>query len=143
MTIITLPLIILPIEDDGFHLQTHIKVNGKKANLIIDTGASRTVFDEKRIDRFTIANKPERNDRLSTGLGTNTMESKSVIVEEIQMKSIVIKDYKVFILNLEHVNESYQKLGLQLIDGILGGDILYKYNAVIDYSEQKLLLKEK
>lgn len=44
--ITTIPLQILPIENDGFHLMIVVKINRKNANLIIDTGASRTVFDE-------------------------------------------------------------------------------------------------
>ena len=47
-----IPIQILPIEEDGFHLMTTVKINGKKANLIIDTGASRTIFDETLIKNF-------------------------------------------------------------------------------------------
>jgi|TARA_B110000459_G_C16477643_1_gene432721 predicted aspartyl protease len=35
----TLPITIFPIEDDGYHLKITLIVNGKPANMIIDTGA--------------------------------------------------------------------------------------------------------
>ncbi|MDG1476456.1 MAG: aspartyl protease family protein [Vicingaceae bacterium] len=47
-----LPIEIFPIEDDGYHLKVEIVINGKPANLILDTGASRTVLDENRITEF-------------------------------------------------------------------------------------------
>jgi len=35
----TLPITIFPIEDDGYHLKITLIVNGKPANIIVDTGA--------------------------------------------------------------------------------------------------------
>ena len=40
---------MLSIEDDGLHLLVESEVNGKSCRLLIDTGASRTVFDQNRI----------------------------------------------------------------------------------------------
>jgi len=130
---------ILPIENDGFHLQLKVKINGVEANLILDTGASRSVFDETRITLFTKNNHVEDNERLSTGLGTNTMTSKNVILEKLQLNELIIENYEATILDLAHVNESYEKLELELIDGVLGSDILTEYNAIIDYGKKELI----
>ncbi|MBK7570589.1 MAG: hypothetical protein IPI10_02830 [Bacteroidetes bacterium] len=43
---------MLTIEDDGLHLIVDSEVNGKSCRLLIDTGASRTVFDQNRIFIF-------------------------------------------------------------------------------------------
>ena len=48
----TVPLTIIPIENDGFHLMVEGFINGKAARFLIDTGASRTVFDQERILDF-------------------------------------------------------------------------------------------
>lgn len=138
----TLPIEIFPIEDDGYHLKVELVINGKPANLILDTGASRTVFDETRITEFVAEEDVENNDRLSTGLGTNTMESKQVVIEEVQLGSVIIKDYNAAVLDLAHVNQSYDKLEIAPIDGVLGSDILYDYKAVIDYEKRVLVLLE-
>jgi len=66
----TLPIEIFPIEDDGYHLKVTVVINEKPANLILDTGASRTVFDETRMSNFIGNETIEAQDRLSTGLGT-------------------------------------------------------------------------
>ena len=136
----TIPIEIFSIEDDGYHLKVIITINGKLANMILDTGASRTVFDETRIANFLAIENIEEQDRLSTGLGTSTMESKKVIIENLEIGEIIISNYQSVILNLNHVNQSYEKLELEPIDGVLGGDILNDYKAVIDYDKKVLVL---
>lgn len=131
---------IFAIEDDGYHLKTTLQINGKTANVIIDTGASRSVFDESRIMNYINFDELEDHDRLSSGLGTNTMVSKKVTLGKLQIGDISIDSYEATILDLSHVNASYEKLELKPIDGILGGDILHDYNAVIDYKEENLTL---
>lgn len=137
----TLPLTIQAIENDGYHLLTTVLINSKKALVIIDTGASRSVFDETRIIDFIGHNNLTEHDKLSSGLGTNTMTSKKVMLEKLDLNGLVLNNYEATLLNLHHVNESYQKIGLSPIDGILGGDILTDYKAVIDYKNSKLVLE--
>lgn len=139
----TLPITIEAIENDGFHLLATIQINGKNALMIIDTGASRTVFDETRIVDFIGHNNLTEQDKLSSGLGTNTMTSKKVTIEKLNLNGFEITNYEATLLNLHHVNESYQKIGLTAIDGILGGDILHDYHAIIDYKNSQLMLEVK
>lgn len=138
-----IPFQVIPIENDGFHLQLTIKINNQNAILILDTGASRSVFDENRIKTFTTNHQTEDLERLSTGLGTNTMVSKKVYLEKLQFNELIIKNYEATILDLTHVNHSYQKLNLNLIDGVLGSDILTDFNAIIDYEKKELHLFNK
>jgi hypothetical protein len=44
---------------------------------------------------------------------------------------------------MQHVNDSYQTLGLQVFDGVLGSDIFYKYRASIDYKTKILKLRKR
>lgn len=136
----TLPLTIKAIENDGFHLLTTVLINGKKALVIIDTGASRSVFDETRIVDFIGHSNLAEHDKLSSGLGTNTMTSKKVVLETLNLNGLILNHYEATIVNLHHVNQSYQKIGLAHIDGILGGDILTDYHAIIDYKNSILTL---
>lgn len=135
----TIPITILPIENDGFHLIVELNINNLNAIAIIDTGASRTVFDETRIQQYIGNDNLEDHDRLSSGLGTNTMTSKKVIINNIKLGDLKLTNYDATILNLQHVNQSYEKLGLAPIDGIIGGDILTEYKAVIDYDKKDLI----
>ncbi len=142
MLITNIPIEILAIEEDGFHLMLHAKINGKKANLIIDTGASRTVFDELMIKKYLpdSYNDFENNEKLSTGLGTNTMKSQACTLKSLKLGDLTIKNYLAVILDLTNINESYGHLGLPEIHGVIGGDLLKKYKAVIYYKSQNLKL---
>lgn len=135
-----IPIQVFAIEDDGYHLKIIITINGAMANMILDTGASRTVFDESRIANFLDQDTIEAQDRLSTGLGTNTMESKQTVIDKLQIGTITITDYNAAVLDLTHVNQSYERLEIAPIDGVLGGDILNDYKAVIDYERKELVL---
>jgi len=136
-----LPLEIFPIENDGYHLKVTVTINNKLASLILDTGASRTVFDETRIAAFVDDEDVEEHDRLSSGLGTNTMVSKKVVINNFQLGEIEITDYDATVIDLKHVNQSYEKLELDPVDGVLGGDVLKDYDAIIDYKKKELTLK--
>jgi len=48
----SIKLELLPIEEDGYHIFVEAFINSGKARLLVDTGASRTVFDEVRIKAF-------------------------------------------------------------------------------------------
>ena len=135
-----LPIAVIAIEDDGCHLMVRGFINGHEANFLIDTGASRTVFDQNRILSFLDGHVAEfeENTKLSTGLGTNTMVSKAVMLKEIKLGKLIISDYSAVVLEMSHINESYTKLDLPMIDGVLGGDLLEKYNALIDYGNKEL-----
>ncbi len=135
-----IPIAVIAIEEDGCHLMVKGSINGREANLLIDTGASRTVFDQERILTFIEDQVVdfEENEKLSTGLGTSTMASKSITIREIKLGDLSIKDYTAVVLEMSHINESYAKLDLPCIDGVLGGDLLEKHGALIDYGRKEL-----
>ncbi len=113
-------------------------INGKPASFLIDTGASRTVFDQEAIKVYLPKPKFEENEKLSTGLGTNSMRSQVTVIKRISFGDLVIKNYMAIVIDLQHVHQSYSMLGLPEINGVLGGDILNSYKAVINYKKKKL-----
>ena len=135
---------LLAIEDDGYHIFMEALINGQVARMLIDTGASRTVFDAGRIRAFLPENsyKFEKIDKLSTGLGTNTMESHSVIIEKFSLGETVFTGYLAVVLNMEHVNQSYRMLGFPSIDGVIGGDLLVLLRAKVDYHKKTISWRE-
>jgi hypothetical protein len=136
---------LMPIEEDGFHIFIEALINGGTARLLVDTGASRTVFDEEKIKLFLTKknHRFKRFSKLSTGLGTNTMKSHSIILEEFSLGETVFKDYQAVVLNMEHVNQSYQVLGQKQIDGVLGGDLLALLKVKIDYDKNLISWRQR
>ena len=128
------PIEVTSIEGDGFHLMIRVEINGVPARMLVDTGASRSVFDKDRIDNF-FTERPdfEENLQKSTGLGTRDMQSQAVYLSELKIGELVIRNYPAVVLDMSHVNLSYQEIGLTPIDGVLGSDIMMQYGARIDY----------
>jgi predicted aspartyl protease len=139
-----MPKVSLPIKlvrlEDGYHIFIAAKINGKKATLIVDTGASHSAFDKKRIKKFVNKSRFKKYERLASGIGTNSMKSQVTKVDTFSIGKIILKNYLAILLDLSHVMTTYRQMGIQPVDGVLGSDILKKYKAVIDYRRKKLVL---
>ncbi|MCC7302362.1 MAG: clan AA aspartic protease [Bacteroidia bacterium] len=138
----TLPLQVKNIGGDGYHLLTRISVNGMPALVVVDTGASRTVFDAERIRELEKKQRARKHPMLSSGLGTSTMESQVLVISRLQIGSFILKNYKSILLDLSHVNQSYEQLGLSPVCGVLGSDLLKKFRARISFPQKSLRLEK-
>ena len=143
MNYIEVPINIISIEGDGFHIIAEGLINGKSARFVVDTGASRTVFDKERI--LAYIDNPEFNEKegLSAGIGGTDISSFIFKLEELSFGELSIKDYQAVAMDLSNVNNSYAMLNIPPVDGVLGGDLLYKHKAVISYKLKKMRLTPK
>jgi|ERR1051325_9453507 predicted aspartyl protease len=136
---IKIPIRLIKL-DDGYHIFISAKINGRKATLIIDTGASRSAFDKERIKQFVDEHKFEKHEKLASGIGTNSMKSHLAVLDSFTIGKIKEENYLAILLDFSHVVTAYRQMGVKPIDGVLGSDILRKYKAVIDYGKKILLL---
>ena len=137
---IEVPIQLLDIEGDGFHIMVKGTIHGKEARFLIDTGASRSVFDPKTISSFIDNLQFEKKEGMTAGVGSSDLESSVFIIERLSIGELEITDYEGVALDLENIHEMYGKLHLPHIDGIIGGDLLHQYKAVINYRSKKLRL---
>lgn len=140
---IEIPINIINIEGDGFHLIAEGLINNKPARFVVDTGASRTVFDKDRILNYI--DNPEFNEKegISAGIGGTDITSFIFNIEELSFGNLKINDYQAVAMDLSNVNNSYAMLKLPPVDGVLGGDLMKKYQAVINYKLKKMRLTPK
>jgi hypothetical protein len=136
MMTITVPLQIIDLHDDGYHPLVVIKVNGMQHILVLDTGASKTAFDYDTLEQSGAA--IVASERLSAGLGVTNMSSSTAMIRDIQIGDLQMPDFEVAVLDLSTINIAYRQLNHPEVLGVLGSDILVKYNAVIDYGKQTL-----
>ena len=134
--IVTVPLQIIDLHGDGYHPLVEIKVNGIFYILVLDTGASKTAFDHNLLEQSGAA--ITASERLSTGLGVTNMSSSTAVIRHIQIGDLHISAFEVAVLDLSTINVAYRQLNHPEVLGVLGGDILVKYKAVIDYGQQSL-----
>jgi hypothetical protein len=135
---IEVPIRLLDIEGDGFHIMVKGLIHDKEAYFLIDTGASRSVFDPKTISTFIEDLQFEKKEGITAGVGSSDLESSTFIIDCLSIGNLEINDYEAVALDLENIHEMYAKLRLPHIDGIIGGDLLQKYKAVINYRSKKL-----
>ncbi len=131
---------VFNLDKDGFHVKLKVKINGKPAVLILDTGASRTVFDMNAVKDLLPDVDLEKHGEASSGVGSNELQSYSAIIRELEIGTLKIKKYHCAILDLTHVNMAYEMVGRPKVHGVLGGDILKKYKAKINYETKTLTL---
>jgi len=134
MRTITVPLILINLQDDGFHLLVEIVVFGEKLFAVVDTGASRSVFDkglmEKYIQELTV------NDEAQAATIFSTTTTLAGVIPKLKIGNLVLKNYHTVALDLQSVTDTYLSLGHPSIAAIIGGDILMQFEAKIDYKKK-------
>ncbi len=135
---ISLPIQLMLIEDDGVHLLVEAKAGRRKVRLIVDTGASRTVFDKTRMEELFPNQEIQQSNALTTGLGTNSFPGATAKLSSLRLGDLKINNLPVLVLDLSHVNASYVALGFEPFDGVLGSDLMLEYNALIDFQASML-----
>ena len=137
---ITVPLQIIDLNEDGFHPLLNIKVFGKKFTVVLDTGASKTAFDKTLLQQANASALITESSILSTGLGTNSMASFTALIHDLRIGRLKIPEFEVAVLDLSTINFAYAQMGHPQVLGVIGGDILMQYNAVINYGKRTLRL---
>ena len=137
---IKVPLNIVCIEEEGFHPHINVEINSKPGVLLVDTGASKTVFDITTINDYIKDLKTLLHDKLTTGLGTSSMKSHTTTINKIVIGKLELNEFNAVLLDLSHVNNSYEQLGLPKINGVLGSDLLMKFRGSVDFNKKQLIL---
>jgi len=140
MLSINIPLELVNLQGDGFHLLVEVVVYGQKFNAVLDTGASKSAFDKELIEGLSDDLIQHIPDQHAVGLGTTTMERYVAVFSSLTIGSIVIPDYEAPVFDLSSIKFAYAQLDLPPVIGVIGGDILMDYKAVIDYSSLTLTL---
>ena len=136
-----IPIQLLDIEGDGFHIMIQGRINGKEANFLIDTGASRSVFDLVTMSEFIDDPLFQKKEGITAGVGSSDLESSTFDIESIEIGNMEIKHYQAVAIDLENIHETYEKIHLPKIHGIIGGDILVKHKAIINYRLMKIKIR--
>lgn len=136
----TVPLELINLHDDGFHLLVEVVIFGRKFNAVLDTGASKTVLDKTIVESYITSEELLQSEKLSTGLGTSTMESHTLILPSLKIGRLILENFETAVLDLSTISAAYETLNLPPVIGVLGGDILYSHGAVISYDKLQLKL---
>ena len=139
-----IPFEILTLQQQGYHIILQTEFLDKKFKMVLDTGASKTVLDRTTLLASGIdEQKLIETSILSSGLGTNEMQSAIFTLPHLKIGDWECKKFEAAVLDLSTINYAYSQINADPVVGVIGGDILYKYGAVINYKKKKLRLNER
>ncbi len=139
--LVKIPLEIVELDHSSFHLFVEGFINGQRCNLIIDTGASKTVFALNHI-QFILRDIPvSQPDIQSAGISASAMDSHSGIISDFRLGNLFLHNMDIILIDLSSIDELYRKFTDKSIWGLIGSDFLLKYKAKLDYESRMLTLK--
>lgn len=138
MKAISVPLKLINLQDDGFHLLVEVVVFKEKYLAVLDTGASRSVFDKSLIEKH-VSETLQVSDEINAATLFTTTTTIQATIPQLKIGALKINNYETVAFDLQSVSDTYQQFGHPSIMGIIGGDILMQYKAVINY--QKMILR--
>jgi predicted aspartyl protease len=127
------------IKTKSNHIIIKCFVNKIEGRFIVDTGASNSCINQFCSEKFNInyIKYPEKGSS-ATNYIDNMFYSKK---NKIEIAGLIINDVEILLFNMTQINKSFREINIENIDGIIGGDILVKFNAKINYKKNKLSLK--
>ena len=136
-----LPIDIVTLgEDNSYHLFVNGYINGKEYDLLIDTGASHTIFDASLIPEAPVS-ELEGHEIQSAGIHAGELKSSIGNIKKFKLGDLKYVDWMVVLIDLTHVNELYQRFTDKRVAGLIGSDFLLKHKALIDYKKKELVLR--
>ena len=137
----TLPINIVTLgEDDSYHLFVSGEINDHVCDLLIDTGASHTIFDATLIPE-TPEDERGAHEIQSAGIHSGELKTGIGCIKKFKLGALERVDWTVVLIDLSHVNNLYKKFTSKRVAGLIGSDFLLVHKAIIDYKKRELVLR--
>ena len=137
-----IPIEIIELESENYHiLITSVFGDGTKGLWVIDTGASKSVFDKNQ-DKYIEKIEGSTEDLHSAGIGEEPMKGEIALLKPFSLSKLKVESMKVALLDLTHVNKLYASTAGVEICGLIGSDFLVRHNAIINYRKKSMVLRK-
>ena len=120
------------------HYKLMVKINNKKGDYILDTGASTSCIGFNNIDYFQLLS--EESEVKAAGAGAIDMMTKISRKNSFSVGSWHLNEIDFVLFDLSHVNEALQQTNETPVHGILGAEFLKRTRSVIDYGRNCLYI---
>lgn len=128
------------LSDGGVHLLLNGLVDDKELRFVLDTGASHSVIDIKWARLNMSEDEIKLVDDPAHGIGA-ALEVHRAIVSSLKLGDLLLHNRSVALIDFSSINSVYATEGLEEIQGIIGGDLLNDFDAVIDYNKCELIFQ--
>lgn len=140
MTMI-IPLHIIEI-DDGCQFIVKAIINGFTAMMIVDTGSSRTVIDRQSLKDYIDMPKTEKIFGAAVGIGGSDLEQEAVTLDSFRLGDVELTNMDTMAIDLSHLRAFNKQRGLPDFVGIIGGDVLRRLKATINYGRLTITVRK-
>ena len=128
---IIIPIEIVKLEDESFHMIVRAEIDGIKGDMIIDTGASVTVIDKAA---FPDKNSDENRGKIQSGSVSGQINDVHLIkTAYIKIGKYKIKNPQLASIDMNYVNDMYNQHLKRKVIGLLGCDFCVRYGVTIDF----------
>ena len=124
-------------EGTGF-LTLKAQLNGKEILMALDTAANTTIFDIQLLEELELSSA--QNPGISFRLANNDIPLKLAHVKDFKLGKLSYHGDFSF-ADLSQPNKGSEAAGDAPIQGLLGADFLFKWNAQIDYKDLTLIIR--
>ncbi|SHG92319.1 retropepsin-like aspartic protease [Winogradskyella jejuensis] len=121
------------------HFEIKAEINGVKGRFILDTGASSSCMGFEAIEEFKL--KVVDSEIKAVGAGASNMETKLSKSNSIKIGKWRKNRMSIVLFDLNHVNQGLLNHNADIVNGIIGADVLKKGKGIIDYDKKYLYLK--
>lgn len=121
------------------HYRLSMKVNNKRGDFILDTGASTSCIGFESVGHFSL--EAEESEVKAAGAGAINMETRIAKGNLLEIGGLPYSNIDLILFDLTHVNQALEQVDEKSVHGILGADLLKRMRAVIDYGRNCVYIK--
>ena len=137
------PILFFPIPPLGGHFLMNARHLNNHFWLVIDSGASRSVFDVRQIEHFCPGIEIMERGEKSQSIGNESLITFSCLLPDIQLDDYyLIHKEEVALMDLSSINDTYKILGIPTVLGIIGADVLINRKINIDFGKKRIRFTE-
>jgi hypothetical protein len=122
------------------HLQIVRALDGRRTDILLDTGAARTVvhLGYCRSEGISVRD----TGRVGGGAGDITLPNHAPGDARLTLEGLPVRSDGIFAIDLTHIKQGLTINGADRVHAALGAAVLRYHQAVIDYATPALFLKE-
>jgi hypothetical protein len=125
------------------HLKLAGHLDGRPIDIVLDTGAAKTIVDLSycRSEGIAVSDTGQPGAG-AIGAGNVTVSVYTLGDARLTLEGLPVRSDGLFAIDMVHTNQKLRMKGADSIQAILGQDVLRYHQAVIDYATLALFLKE-
>jgi len=125
------------------HLKLAGHLDGRPIDLVLDTGAAKTIVDLSycRSEGIAVSDTGQPG-APAVGAGNVAVSVHTLGDVRLTLEGMPVRSDGIFAIDMTHTNQKLMMKGAEPIRAVLGQDALRYHQAVIDYAAMALFLKE-